>query len=721
MLGEGQQEDLWKSAAQAGECKTGLVGLALSGGGIRSSTFSLGVLQALDRIGLFKHVDYLSTVSGGGYIGTYLSTCILQDLEGTREPRSQTTDEDQPVFPFSQKTGVTESDRLRHLRNYASFLTPRGKSDLLAIPIVLLRGIVVNLMFILPLLAFLALVLALTLTQEHTFVWTAGLQARGVPQVVATFPFSLVAGGVLLSWMLLYPLGHFYNELGSRARRRRESKERRRRYRFQRMQGWVLVAGVALLFIELQPWALDVLGTGTWSDVEPMVRAGLGGGLAGGVLFADKLASQIEKMWGKLSLLLIGGASAAMLWLMLLWMTDRFLQMENPLLWPPWGYLAAVVLVLYCLILVDVNFTSLHKLYRDRLVSAFVAQADPVDPHHEVPKLSELNTGRAPYHLINAAVNVERAEEQFRFRSGRKAGFFFFGKRYCGGVRTGYLETTELEKVAHHLDVGTAMAISGAAVAPRMGKATNRVLTFIMALLNVRLNYWLPNPSKLLSTPDDRWTRLQRQRLRFVKPGPVYLLREMFAGVSVKHSYVNLSDGGHVENLGVYELLRRQCRLIIASDGECDPDLSCGGLSEVIRMARIDFGFQVEMDGIDEIRSGQQQYAIGRIRYGDERMGVLLYLKSNLGGDYNLEATLAEERYRTSPERDDDRLFDENAYVAHYRQLHPDFPHETTVDQLFDEFQFESYRALGCQVASAALIAPWKSPGLDQSEEEESA
>ena len=47
----------------------GLVGLALSGGGIRSATFNLGLLQALARQNILRYCDYLSTVSGGGYIG----------------------------------------------------------------------------------------------------------------------------------------------------------------------------------------------------------------------------------------------------------------------------------------------------------------------------------------------------------------------------------------------------------------------------------------------------------------------------------------------------------------------------------------------------------------------------------------------------------------------------------------------------------------------------
>ena len=67
--------------------KQGLVGLALSGGGIRSASFCLGVIQALARGGLLQRVDYLSTVSGGGYIGSCLSSLLGQPLSDGHDHR----------------------------------------------------------------------------------------------------------------------------------------------------------------------------------------------------------------------------------------------------------------------------------------------------------------------------------------------------------------------------------------------------------------------------------------------------------------------------------------------------------------------------------------------------------------------------------------------------------------------------------------------------------
>jgi hypothetical protein len=58
-----------------------LLGLALSGGGIRSATINLGILQGLARRGLLPRFDYLSTVSGGGYIGSCIDSWIIRCLE----------------------------------------------------------------------------------------------------------------------------------------------------------------------------------------------------------------------------------------------------------------------------------------------------------------------------------------------------------------------------------------------------------------------------------------------------------------------------------------------------------------------------------------------------------------------------------------------------------------------------------------------------------------
>ncbi len=740
----------WEQTRDAENIEPGLIGVALSGGGIRSSTFNLGVLQAIHRVGLFPYIDYLSTVSGGGYIGTYLTTTIKK----LKASAGAIVNGCKSVFPFAHEMGKEEPDEFRHLRNYSNFLAPNGRHELLSIPLVLLRGLIVNALVVVPVLALFGLLLGFLIEESPTsgyhYLWSD------------YFPVWFGAAGVLLTGLVLifaaYPGIHYYRvRRVTRGHTEPDTESTARELRAQTMRAlrWYLSAILVFFFIELQPYVLGIVDRwlesfGPW----------LLGGAVSALPFADKLVYGLSKFKALLGAGFYGLLGILLLWGLMLWFTlqavpfdgayiEQFVievrlladELFDANLWSalltadtwfnaldagqPLFWLALIGGVgYYGFKTVDVNSTSIHKYYRDHLVKAFVAQAAdddlvaalPLDqrPDEEtpVPRLSDMDTDYAPYHLINVALNAEREAEELRYRSGRHSSFFFFGKAYCGGIRTGYIETEKLETVATDLDVGTAMAVSGAAVAPNMGKLSNPFVAVILAILNIRLNHWLHNPKRILDLfSDSSLTEHQRdkrlRRLSGKRVGPLYLLREMFQTSDVNHKFVNLSDGGHIENLGVYELLRRQCRLIIVGDGERDSSLSFHGLSEVIRLARIDFGFNIQMAGLDEIRSGEQQHAVGTIRYSETRTGKLLYIKSNLGGDHNLQATLQDELYRSSPHRNDNSRFDDNPYVAHYQSSHPEFPHETTADQFFDETQFESYRALGYSVGAKTLIAPW--------------
>lgn len=141
--------------------------------------------------------------------------------------------------------------------------------------------------------------------------------------------------------------------------------------------------------------------------------------------------------------------------------------------------------------------------------------------------------------------------------------------------------------------------------------------------------------------------------------------------------FLNVSDGGHFENLGVYELVRRRCKVIITSDAECDESLEFGGLGNMIRICETDFGAKIDID----LRSIRQQKdgrslahcAVGKIKYDNGSLGYLIYLKASISGD-------------------------EQVGIAQYRAAHASFPHESTSDQFFTEDQFESYRKLGLHV-----------------------
>ncbi len=160
------------------------------------------------------------------------------------------------------------------------------------------------------------------------------------------------------------------------------------------------------------------------------------------------------------------------------------------------------------------------------------------------------------------------------------------------------------------------------------------------------------------------------------------MFTELFGGATFRSRFLMVSDGGHFENLGAYELIKRGCRLVIVSDAECDPTLTFEGLGTLIRMCEVDFGVQIVIN-VDALRRrdgrwSPQRVAVGEIVYPDGPNGTLVYLKAAMTG------------HEITP-------------VLQYKTSHPAFPHETTGDQFYSEDQFESYRRLGLDVASQAF------------------
>ncbi len=328
-----------------------------------------------------------------------------------------------------------------------------------------------------------------------------------------------------------------------------------------------------------------------------------------------------------------------------------------------------VLLWIFNRMLLDINITSPHGFYRDRLSKAFLfrSREGEIGSNDDL-RLQQLNSDgtTAPYHLINVALNLQGSKAPDL--RGRMCDFFIFSKHFTGGDRTGYVPTTEMEHFDSHLNLGTACAISGAAAAPNMGTVTNRSLVFILTVLNIRLGYWLPNPRVIKK---NAWNR--GWLLSGAKPSLIW--SEATGSLSDTGSHVNVSDGGHLENLGIYPLLKRRCKYIIAVDGEADPDFVFDGLVKTMRFARIDMGVEISLDleGIRkdmETNRSAEHFSVGTIHYGDGETGVLLYFKLSVTGD-------------------------EPEYVRAYRAKNPAFPHESTADQFFSEEQFEAYRALG--------------------------
>jgi Patatin-like phospholipase len=325
---------------------------------------------------------------------------------------------------------------------------------------------------------------------------------------------------------------------------------------------------------------------------------------------------------------------------------------------------------------INANKFSLHATYRNRLIRAYLAASRKTrrpnlftgfDPDDNI-KLRELSSEK-PLHVINGALNVVRGQ-QLAWQE-RKAESFTMSRLHCGSFKVGYRPSAHYGK---GITLGTALAISGAAANPNMGYHSSPVLGLLMTLFNVRLGWWLGNTGP----PGGKtWHR----------NGPRYSVGPLFSeavGNTTDHyKYVNLSDGGHFENLGLYEMVLRRCHFIVVSDGGEDPECSFADLGEAVRKIRIDFGIPIEFgtmtiyprSAIDTLETPGHNCAVGRIRYSvvdgpDAPDGIIVYIKPACYGD-------------------------EPRDIYEYFKRNPTFPHETTGDQFFSESQFESYRMLG--------------------------
>jgi hypothetical protein len=327
----------------------------------------------------------------------------------------------------------------------------------------------------------------------------------------------------------------------------------------------------------------------------------------------------------------------------------------------------------------DLNERSVHGFYRDSLGETFVIGSTPdgaIDTEGDL-KLSDLNHSgsAAPLQLFNATLNLQ-TDPALR-NTGRNGDFFLFTKDFAGSDRTGYTSTEHLEERYSKFTVASAMAASGAAASPHMGLFTHRPLVFVMSLLNIRLGVWLPNPMHSTGKPTPWY------------PNPFWLFREMRADLDARGRGIYVSDGGHLENLGLYQLLKRRCRVIIVVDATTDPHAQFQSLADAKRYARVDLDIEIEIDlaPLQRHASGlsRAHCATGVIRYPQAgtlaaATGILYLIKASLTGDEDVE-------------------------IQAYKARASAFPHEPLSDQFFNEGQFEAYGLLGFH-AAAELFAP---------------
>ncbi|HEX8293849.1 MAG TPA: patatin-like phospholipase family protein [Pyrinomonadaceae bacterium] len=289
-------------------------------------------------------------------------------------------------------------------------------------------------------------------------------------------------------------------------------------------------------------------------------------------------------------------------------------------------------------------------------------------------------------HVVNMALNLVGGDKLAW--QHRRAESFTTSALHSGSLFVGYRRTRDYGG-KNGISLGTAVAISGAAASSNMGYfSPSPFVTLALTFFNARLGWWLGNPGV-----HGAETFFRSHPQKALSP----ILDEAFGLTDDQNPYVLLSDGGHFENLGLYEMVLRRCRNIIVVDGSADPGGTLEGLGDAVRKIRIDLGIRIEFEPPFPIlarpRSEERQSggycAVGDIHYEDvdaappgrgeaprgsraqhERTGRLVYIKPTI--------------YGTEP-RD----------IFNYAMSHTDFPHESTADQFFDEPQFESHRMLG--------------------------
>ncbi len=697
-----------------------LRGLALSGGGIRSASFCMGVVQALHVERIIDRLHYMSTVSGGGFTGSSLTWFLSR--KGEESSRWGTRRDN---FPFCggeavavrnaqeeppQRTSAPIDGRkvLDFIRQRSSFLEPGAGLTKISAAAIVLRSLFVSLagfgllaaLFFLPLLA-----LDLLDRGGPHEIWSRIPKELNWPLATVAAAASILAlGAVAYSLFTPLPIGEKANYGYRRV--------------YQIVSGTVLTIGLAALALALVFEMILFITEGRAVAAKPNFKdlpllatiwaaAGAGGGFlikklqgAGSGLLV-RLAMWVVPPISLLLLLAALGAAGFMI-------ADQAMRGD-------WWIALVVATLIYCLY-TNINLTGLHRFYRDRLMETFMPDPESIEKDAPAGMTSADSMNLAdicgpdddgPYHLINGHVVLMGAREA-RFRS-RMGDSFVMSRLFCGSEATGYVRTMTwlkkrrfvLARPVGSLSLPTAMAISGAALNPNAGGdgqgiTKSPAVSALLNLLNLRLGYWVPSlrPGLFGRARSHWWPP------NFIFPGVIQGLLGLFH--HERGNWLELSDGGHFENTGVYELVRRRVRTIIFADGSTDPEIALQSFANVLEKIYIDFNVTVHFDPdekalhftnlmkgtgqprdlvAEKLQFAQAGYAVGTIKYpavGDKppETGHLIYIKSTM--------------VRELP-----------VALYSYKATNPLFPSESLADQFFSEQQFEAYRALGFALTRA--------------------
>jgi hypothetical protein len=336
---------------------------------------------------------------------------------------------------------------------------------------------------------------------------------------------------------------------------------------------------------------------------------------------------------------------------------------------------------------INVNRFSLHAMYRARLVRTYLGASRPnrnvfVNRFTDLDEADNLSLAdlsqHRPLHIVNIALNLVGGKNLAWQQ--RKAESFTASRLRTGSLRVGYQKSSEYAQRGRPgtgLTLGSAITISGAAASPNMGYHSSPIVSLVMTLFNARLGWWLANPGP---KGKGKW-RNDGPTMSFTP-----IINEALGRTNDESKWVYLSDGGHFENLGVYEMILRRCKTIVIVDGSQDNSYGFEDLGNAVRKVRVDLGIPIEfrfglpMYGARDVRN--RYCAIGKILYhcvdgigenGEVLDGTIVYIKACLNGS-------------------------EPTDVLHYASSAAEFPQQGTEQLWFDESQFESYRRLGAHI-----------------------
>ncbi|MBR1092112.1 patatin-like phospholipase family protein [Bradyrhizobium manausense] len=359
------------------------------------------------------------------------------------------------------------------------------------------------------------------------------------------------------------------------------------------------------------------------------------------------------------------------------------------------GITAWVCVALLMASFTNINYVGLHRFYRDRLMEAFMPSDDAVrrnvidfSPFADRLSIADLwppprnpatpaQPRDIPYPIVNT--NVIMMNDSDRLLSWRGGDNFIVSPLFVGSAATGWERTRNYISKNGPISVPSAVAASGAAINANAayvgaGVTRDRLVSIVLVLLNLRLGMWA-------TRPDDHGPGRLKREPNHWSPGFRYGLTR--SGYRSDSTFVELTDGGHFDNSGIYELVRRKCAVIVAIDGEEDPSMALPALYSVVQRVREDFKAKIDLNGVlDELipEKGKgypegvsfvtRPYFVAPITYDGGSSGVLIYVKLSLAQGLGFDA-------------------------LGYRAQHTDFPHQPTLDQFFVPEQVEAYRSVG--------------------------